>query len=75
MPPLGEGVAVKFLIAYGSKVWVNLLEKGNPGMQVLGLHDGFVVVRYRNRVWKVIGGGPETPTIREVYRHDFTRPA
>jgi hypothetical protein len=72
---LGEGVAVKFLIAYGSKVWVNLLEKGNPGMSVLGLHDGFVVVRYRNRVWKVIGGGPETPMIREVYRHDFTRPA
>jgi hypothetical protein len=66
---------MKFLIGYGSRVWVNILEKANPGMIVLGLHDGFVVIRYRNRIWKVIGGGPETPMIREVYRHDFTRPA
>jgi len=66
---------MKYLIPYGSEVWLGLFKKANPGARVLGWHDGLIVVRSRNRVWKVIGGGPETPTLREVYRHDFTRPA
>jgi hypothetical protein len=49
--------------------------RANPAIVPLGVHDGFVVVKYRGRIWKVIGGGPQTPTLREVYRHDFTRPA
>jgi hypothetical protein len=65
----------KYLIQYGSEVWLGLFKKANPNMRVIGWHDGLIVVRARNRIWKVIGGGPETPTLREVYRHDFTRPA
>lgn len=65
----------KVMLRYGSPIWFKFLTKGSPGMIPLGFHDGYVVVRFKNRIWKVIGGGPMKPTLREVYRHDFTRPA
>lgn len=60
---------------YGSRVWFRLLLRRHPGMRVLGVHDGFVVVRHQGDVWKVIGGSPLKPTLRQVISHDFLRPA
>jgi hypothetical protein len=44
-------------------------------MRVLGVHDGYVVVTHHGDVWKVLGGSPLRPQLRQVIAHDFLRPA
>ena len=66
---------MKLSVPYGSRPWLKLLLASNPGMRLAGAHDGLLVVTYEGETWKVLGGSPMRPHLRQIIFHDFGRPA